>query len=124
MRVGYPKINPLTDLEPKEVADVIDTLRDQNVISYDDDDGSVIYGEHIAVKRNVTFKSGENTHSVDIDEVRRFSDFENVALSWTQRGGKRTYNPRIDYASPIRFVIKIDDNNEDVTFSRLEFKGR
>lgn len=125
MRVKYPKLNPLRDLEPKEVADVVDTLRDQTTITYDEDDGSVKYGEHEVVKR-VTFAAVDpaatSEEDVEIAEIRRFSDFANVRLRWTQKRGSKSYAPRIIKASPTMFTVSIDGNQEEIT-GILEIKG-
>lgn len=119
MRLRYPKINPLRDLETKEVADVVDTLRDQGRVTYDDD-GSVKYGERRVIKK-VTFDH-VNEKKVEIEEGLRFSDFANVRMSSSQKGGRKTYVPRITVASPTSFTIAIDGNDEEVSFI-LEFKG-
>jgi len=119
----YPRLNPLKDLEPKEVADSVDALRDQGRTTYDNDDGSVVFKEKRVILRNITVPMGQNSCELLVHEHLRFADFENVGLGWTQKGGSKSYVPRIDQASPTRFIIKIDDHDEDVTYSRLEIKG-
>lgn len=119
MRVRYPKLNPLRALETREVADAVDTLRDRGRVTYDDD-GSVKYGERRVIKK-VTFDH-VNERTVEIEGNLRFSDFANVRMSSTQRGGQKTYVPRIAVASPTSFTIAIDDNDEEVSFI-LDFKG-
>jgi hypothetical protein len=122
----FPQINPLKDLVPREVAEVVDTLRDQARPTYDNEEATIVVGEKRVVLKDIVFSKEDltNEKTLDIHEHLRFGDFGNVALSWTQKGGSKSYVPRIIAASPNRFKIKIDDHpGEDVTFSRIEFKG-
>ena len=90
-----------------------------DIVTYDED-GSVKYGERRVIKK-ATFDH-VNEKKVEIEESLRFSDFANVRMSSSQKGGRKTYTPRITVASPTSFTIAIDNNDEEVSFI-LDFKG-
>jgi hypothetical protein len=136
----YPQMNPLRDVESQkqELADNIDTLRDGQRSTYNGDTGKPIYKEKRVIRRvlfdiktpeagwaNPNVPEYENRREVEIGEALRFADYRNVRMSWTQKGGKNTYTPRIVTASPTRFILEIDSQGSIEVFDYiLEFKGR